>query len=352
MQEAGTSPLMPFDDGDVGKNFSDSGPLLKLVSFSVMDVGLSQLHEDAISVCGYLSIGITRNHTLSDSSDDEIPRFWREPGISQLMIPFEGLIETEEQEGEILICLLGTSVSPFLEDSSDPSRLPMAYSSERHSQSPLLQDNRLMLVLWYPQMLSLTGRVIHGEMRSLNQISDPKYFDEVFISSQLSYYSKYQFVSKACSLYACQDGIFAGGLVKDMQFCTIFLRLSRQVFDIVSDSGCYGTQELCYNWGPFMLEHEVETTNRTQDKFRIMMKDLHCIPGDKRNKLSTAKASTVFRVVSSQENLFVAEARTGLSGMTIFAEGRWNSSSRLPCMVGCVALAETGSDGCNSRRGN
>ncbi|RVW77118.1 hypothetical protein CK203_047764 [Vitis vinifera] len=349
MQETGTSPLMPFDDGDMGKNFSDSGSLLKLVSFSIMDIDISHQYEDAVSVCGYLSIGISRNRSLSNDADGLSPWFRKEPGISELIIPFEGLYT--ETEGERLMCFLGTSVSPFSEGFPDPSELPMAYSSENYLQSPLLQDDRLMLVLRYPQTFSLTSRVIHGEMRNLNQNSNPKYFDKVYISSQLGYYSNYQFVSekfvlKACNPYPCQDGLLDGGIIKGLEFCKIFQRLSAEKFDIVANSGCDGTEEHCHNLGPFVLGSEVKTTNGIQDKFRIMMNDLHCIPGD---KLSTAKASAVFRVVSSGENLYIAEGRTGLSGMTITAEGTWNSSSGRLCMVGCVGLAETGSHGCNSR---
>ena len=351
VQEADTSPLMPFED-DMGKNFSDSGSLLKLVSFSIMDVDFSHLHEDEVRVCGYLSIGITRNRTLSNHADDWSPSFWKEPGISELIIPFEGLyIETE---GERLMCFLGSSVSPFSEGFSDLLELPMAYSSDFYPQSPLLQDDRVMLVLRYPQTLSLTSRVIHGEMRNLNQNSNPKYFDKVYISSQLRYYSNYQFVSEklileACNPYPCQDGLIDGGIIKDSQFCKFFQGLSAEMFDIVGSSGCDGTEEHCYNLGPFVLGNEVKRINGIQDKFRIMMNDPHCIPGDKLSKLGSAKASAVFRVVSSQENLFIAEQRSGLSGMTLSAEGTWNFSSRLLCMVGCVGLAETGSDGCNSR---
>lgn len=98
-----------------------------------------------------------------------------------MIVPFEGLyIETDGQQS---MCILGTSVSPFLEGYYDPLELPMAYSSEDYSQPPLLRDDRVMLVLQYPHTFSLAGRVIRGEMRNLNQNSNPKYFDKVYISS-------------------------------------------------------------------------------------------------------------------------------------------------------------------------
>lgn len=118
------------------------------------------------------------------------------------------------------MCILGTSVSPFLEGYYDPLELPMAYSSEDYPQPPLLHDDRVMLVLQYPHTFSLTSRVIRGEMRNLNQNSNPKYFDKV-ISSQLGHYSNYQFVYdklvfEACNPYPCQDGLLNGGITKEL----------------------------------------------------------------------------------------------------------------------------------------
>lgn len=138
-------------------------------------------------------------------------------------------------------------------------------------------------------------------------------------------------------------------LSKICPFCKIFQLFSAEMFDIVANSECDGTEKHCYNLGPFVLGNEAKRSNRIQDNSRIMMNNPYCLPGDKLSKLSTAKASAVFRVVSSQENLFIAEGRTDISTMTISAEGTWNSSSRLLCMVGCVGLAETGLEGCNSR---
>ena len=63
VQQASGVPLMPFDASDMPMNFSGSGSLLKLASFWVMGFNLSHPSNNAIGVCGLLSIGITRNST-------------------------------------------------------------------------------------------------------------------------------------------------------------------------------------------------------------------------------------------------------------------------------------------------
>ena len=60
-----------------------------------------------------------------------------------------------------------------------------------------------MLILRYPEIFTSTSRAILGELRSLNKKSDPKYFDKVQISSQLSYDWKYHFVSEQLVSRAC-----------------------------------------------------------------------------------------------------------------------------------------------------
>ncbi|KAA8541860.1 hypothetical protein F0562_023012 [Nyssa sinensis] len=348
MQEVGEAPLMPFDDSDMPKNFSSNGSLLKLVSFWPLGVDYPHQTDNAVSVCGLLSIGITRNRTLPYMPDRLSPRFYLRPGYSNQNILFEGLyVNSEENGGEGLMCLLGTSFYPFSEVFKDPFNLLKDCSC--------IKDDRIMLVLRYPRTFTLTSRAVLGEMRSLNEKSDPKYFDKVHISSQLGYDSKYQFVLEQLVSQACEPYPHQGELVDDRiqifegsQFCRAFKMFASEMFDIVSVSKCDGTSKYCNNLGPFMLGSEIGGTNGLLDNFRLTMNRLRCVPGDDINKVKTAKFSAVFRVVSRLEDQYTSEARTGLFGMTISAEGMWNSSSGRLCMVGCVGL-ETGSNGCNSR---
>ncbi|KAK9266278.1 hypothetical protein L1049_001799 [Liquidambar formosana] len=357
VQEAGGAPLMPFDDSDLPVNFSDPHSLLKLVSFGVMGVDFDHQLENAVGVCGLMSIGITRNRTLSDVPERWYPWFHSRPGNSELTIPFEGLYaESEENGGERLMCLLGTSLFPFSEGFSDPLELSMGYGCAHDHQFPLLKNDRILLVLRYPQKFTLISRAVHGEMRSLNDYSDPMYFDKVYISSLLSYESNYQFVSeklvsKACEPYPYNDDLIDDGIQtsKKIQFCIVFQMFSGEMFDIVANLKCDGTEKSCNNLGPFVLGSKTKVTSTMLDNFRLLMTDLHCVPGEDYDKLRTAKVSAVFRAVSPLENQFTATGRTGVWGTTISAEGIWNSSSGQLCMVGCVVLANSRSDGCNSR---
>ncbi|CBI36230.3 unnamed protein product, partial [Vitis vinifera] len=355
VQEAGGAPLMPFDDSDMPRNFSSPGSLLKLASFWMMGIDFSRQLENAINICGYLSIAITRNSTLSNRPESWTPLFFKRPGVSELRIPFEGLyMESEENEGERLMCLLGTSIPPFSEGSSDPLKSSMPYRSRCNDQFSLLMDDRIMLVLRFPKRYTLTNRAIYGEMRSLNENSNPNYFDRVHMSSQLGFNSKYLFgsemvVSKARDLYPDQHELIDNGVkFEALQFCKLFRMFDGETFDIVENSRCDGKGENCNNLDPFVLESEVKAINGIPPKFRLMMNNLHCVSGDNFNEPKTAKASAVFRAFSS-ENRFTAGGRTGLSGMTISAEGTWNSSSGQFCMIGCVGFTETGSHGCNSQ---
>lgn len=56
-----------------------------------------------------------------------------------------------------------------------------------------LQDDRILLVLRHPKTFSLNKRAILGELRSLNEKGNDKYFDLVRTFSQLGKYSKYEF---------------------------------------------------------------------------------------------------------------------------------------------------------------
>ena len=355
VQEAGGAPLMPFDDSDMPRNFSSPGSLLKLASFWMMGIDFSRQLENAINICGYLSIAITRNSTLSNRPESWTPLFFKRPGVSELRIPFEGLyMESEENEGERLMCLLGTSIPPFSEGSSDPLKSSMPYRSRCNDQFSLLMDDRIMLVLRFPKRYTLTNRAIYGEMRSLNENSNPNYFDRVHMSSQLGFNSKYLFgsemvVSKARDLYPDQHELIDNGVkFEALQFCKLFRMFDGETFDIVENSRCDGKGENCNNLDPFVLESEVKAINGIPPKFRLMMNNLHCVSGDNVNEPKTAKASAVFRAFSS-ENRFTAGGRTGVSGMTISAEGTWNSSSGQFCMIGCVGFTKTGSHGCNSQ---
>ncbi|XP_059285925.1 uncharacterized protein LOC132039465 [Lycium ferocissimum] len=340
VQEAGSVPLMPFDESDMPKNFS--GSTLKLASsFWLMGMDFDRQADDVLGICGILSMAITRNRTLSDIPQRWSPWFHTSHGYSDSTIVFEGLYVEEAKGGDRLMCLLGTSVSPFSESSVDPYELSSKYSCKKSFEHSFMKDDRIVLVLRYPQIFSLTSRAILGEMRSLNKKSDPKYFDKVQISSQLSYDLKYHFVSeqlasRACNPYSCHELPDNNRIRvhKASEFCKVLKKFGSETFDVDS------------NLGPFVRDWETEGKKAMSKKFKLLITDLHCLP--ETNSPKTAQISAVFRALSPSEDRLYSGARTGLSGMTISAEGTWSSSTGKLCMVGCIGL-ENDANGCDSR---
>ncbi|KAJ4708358.1 DUF2921 family protein [Melia azedarach] len=265
-QENGGRRLMPFDDSDFPANNSSLNNPLKLANFDVVDVNAVHRWKNVISLIGVLSMGITTNTSFGF---DLRLKFNMMPGLSVLSILFEGVyIESDENGGERLLCLLGNSTLPYNKWTNDPLNLAKGYWSNHDHKPRLLQDDQILLILQLPQTFNLTRRAILGEMRSLNDRASLKYFDKIQMTSQLGHYSKHQFSSEllnsiTCSPYVYQEELMEDGAIK------IFISMP--------------------------------------------------------------------------------PTRTGLSGMTLSAEGIWNPSSGQLCMVGCLGMVDSGLGECNSQ---
>ncbi|WOH05557.1 hypothetical protein DCAR_0624976 [Daucus carota subsp. sativus] len=356
-QEPKGSPLMPFDDTDMPNyNISAFESLLKLASFYIMGIDFAHQSDTAVGLCGLLSIGITRNRTMSYAPQKWSPWFHKSPGYSDLTILFEGLYVESQETGERLMCLLGTSLFPYSDIYANSYEYWVQHHSCKMDQSSNLDNDQIMLVLRYPQNFSLTNRAIIGEMRSLHRKSDAMYFDNVHISSMMGHDTKYQFSSEELVASACKDSSCHDTLVdenihisKGFQFCDVFQRFANsEAFDIVViNSNCHSKS--CNKLGPFVLERNLEGTNQTLDDFKLIVSNYRCVLGNNNSKRQkSAKVFAVFRALSSQENRHTSQSRSGLSGMTISAEGTWDASTGHLCMIGCVGI-EKGSDECNSR---
>lgn len=357
-QEVGKAPIMPFDDREVPKNSSDTPDPLNLVSFWVKDVDHARRSRKSVSVSGLLSMGITRDGSFTDSGFDGNPQFQIWPGHSQLSIAFEGIYtESKKNGGERVLCLLGSAMLPSREPNTlDPWEW-VKVSIPRYDQPPLLQDDRILLVLRFPMTFTLTSRVIRGEMRSLNPKSNPKYFDEVEILSQLGTSTDYEFasekvVSKACDRYPFQDSLMNGGIsvYKGSHFCEILEEVTRdQAFTVVPNWRCNGTDEFCSKLGPYISDKEIKATDGGFKDVKIYIQNLKCEQKVARGNVSSAMVSAVFRAVPPLENQYTAAVRSGVSNMTVAAEGVWKSSSGQLCMVGCLGLIGSQGTGCTSR---
>ncbi|CAK7338233.1 unnamed protein product [Dovyalis caffra] len=299
-QKTGGMPLMPFSDSDLQTSSISLPTALKLVSFQVKNVSSVQHFQNTVSVGGYLVIGISRESSFAQGFNPS-PNFIR-PGTSALTLAFEGVYtETEQNGGERHLCLLGKSTLTSGIRIDVPSDVADGFG---------LQTDQILLVLHYPMTFSLTNREIHGEMQSLNEKASPKYFDTVYISSQLSHQSMYQFSSKVLASTTCEPYLYYHDEWK----------LFGQQIDI----------SLVWkgNWGC---------------KFELQTYQAHiatCIQATSYDS-NGAEASAVLRVIPAEMDPNVARTLTGLSGLVFNAEGRWNPSSGQLCMLSCPTGAHS-----------
>lgn len=355
-QEVNGAPLIPFDDKYVTDNTSSVQSQLNLFSFWVTDVDRSHTSKKSVSVSGVLHMGITLEGLFIQRPSEKNLRFDMWPGHSQLSVRFQGIYtESKEKGGERVMCLLGNAVLPSrLPDSTDPWEWVKepGYSN----QPPLLQDDQILLVLRYPKTFSLTTRGIRGSMRSLNQKSNLKYFDEVHISSWLGTSSDYEFgsekiVSEACDPYPYQDSLMKGGIdvYKGLEFCSILDRFNGEAITVAPNWKCSGTDDFCTKLGPFVSNQGINATNGGFKDVKLILQDVRCEKGNLDDDADFSRVSAVFRAVPPFENQFNAAQRTGLNNMTLSSEGVWKSSSGQLCMVGCLGIVDIEGKGCNSR---
>lgn len=358
-QDLNATPIMPFDDRDIVNNSMEAPTPLNLVSFWVTDVDHAHRSKNWIGVSASLQVGLTIEGLFMEKPNDYTPHFDVWPSLSQLIVSFQGIYtESEKNGGERVMCLLGNAMLPSRQpDSTDPWEwMKSGYTN----QPPLVQDDRIRLVLRYPKTFSLVTREIRGSMTSLNKKSNPKYFDEIHMSSSLSTTAKYEFgsekiVSRACDPYPYKDGMINGNIevYKGLDFCSILERVTHQVgLTIVPNWKCNGTDDFCRRLGPFMSSREINATDGSFKGVKLVLQDIRCATMTLHSSNGTGftRVSSMFRVVSPFENQFSAAQRTGLNNMTLAAEGVWKSSSGQLCMVGCLgSVATEGGFGCDSR---
>ncbi|KAH6758774.1 PII protein [Perilla frutescens var. frutescens] len=353
----GGAPLMPFDDRELSGSSTDLRSPMKLVSFWVTDVDRRHHSKKSIFVSGILQMGITLEGLLSEKPFEGSPRFDIWPGHSQLSVNFQGIYtEPEKDHGERVMCLLGSAVLPSRQpDSADPWGWVKEFG---YTNQPLLtQDDQIVLVLRYPKTVTLRSRAVHGSLKSLNPKSNLKYFDEVQVSSWLSSSANYQFdsenlVSKACDPYPYKDSFVNGDIdiYKGLDFCDILERFTHQeALAILPNWKCNGTDDFCSRLGPFVSDKEIKATDGSFKNVKLVLQDVRCENMTSKENGWFTRVSSVFRAVPPSENRFTAAQRTGLSNMTLSAEGIWKSSSGQLCMVGCSAFVDTDGHGCNTR---
>lgn len=353
-QDVGDSPILPFDDSELPSN-SSRAPL-HLVSFWITDVDWSHRSRKSVFMSGLLTMGITVNGMFSEKPYEGSHQFEIWPDHTRLSISFQGVYsESNQNGGERVLCLLGNTMLPSREsDDSNPWQW-VKNSNYNKNQPPLLQDDRILLVLRYPRTFSLTHRVIQGRMMSLNPKSNAKHFDEVHIASQLGKAAHYEFgsekiVAKSCNPYPYQDGFVNGSIeiYKGTGFCRILEESGGQAFTIVPNWRCNSTDDFCSRLGPFAVDKEIRASDGSFKGVKLYMQDIKCKQTSAQG-MSSARVAAVFRAVSPAENQYTAERRSRPSNMTLAAEGIWKSSSGQLCMVGCIGFGDSVGSECKSR---
>ncbi|KAE8705117.1 hypothetical protein F3Y22_tig00110430pilonHSYRG00287 [Hibiscus syriacus] len=265
-------------------------------------------------------LGITLDTSFAERPYQGRPRFQILPAPTQLAISFEGIYtESKQGGGERVLCLLGSAMLPSRESDTNNPWEWLKDSDQNENKVPLLLDDQILLVLHYPLTHTLTNRVIRGELKSLNPKSNAKYFDQVRILAQMLKSTKYEFgsneiVSKACDPYPYRDNVMNSGIdvYKLDSFCAILEQVTNSgAFTVARNWKCNGTDDYCSKLGPFV-----------------------CKPINGHRNASVARVAAVFRAAPESEDQYrVQWRRSGLSNMTLAAEGIWNSTSGQLCMT-------------------
>lgn len=136
-------------------------------------------------------------------------------------------------------------------------------------------------------------------------------------------------------------------MFKDDSICdTLHRFVSRGMFNIVPSWKSVGSNDDANKLGPFILNGTADM-DAGSNYFRLTVQNLHCSQGIDENNSNYARVFALFRVIQSWEDGSASVDRTGLSGLTLSAEGIWRSSEGQLRMVGCLGVVETNSERCN-----
>ncbi|RCV04658.1 hypothetical protein SETIT_1G018200v2 [Setaria italica] len=368
-QDAGQAPLFPFqgsyaDAAVAGPEFLEAVPLASFM-LTHTDMVPRRGARTAFNVSGILSFTISRNCCCSSMEPRTSPEFELRPGVSRLHVLLQGVYtETkssgsgDDGGGERVLCMVGDAVLPVRgSNSTDPWDWAKNHGRDGKLKPPVVADGNILLVLRYPKAATLTTRAVRGEMTSTSAKSDAAYFDTVRLVSQLGggYDSGYQFQPEDAELDAVvagcsNDPIFHDGddatehLNRGASPCDIIYQSApgHQVMEVIPNWNCEGTDAFCSRVGPFGTSRP--TTRSMQDmaftRSGIAVQGLQCEPTSSIDGTAAARVAALFRYVPPWEHQSMAVERTGLSAMTLSAEGVWTASTGRVCMVACLGGAK------------
>ncbi|KAM0886887.1 hypothetical protein ACQ4PT_029412 [Festuca glaucescens] len=360
-QDAGKAPLVPFDAGDASNKDTLRLPdPLSLAAFVVTHVDGGEEHRAraAVNVSGVLVLTVNQKSVVPDFGPQMFaasPEFNLSAGSIRLKIIFEGVYTERakgsgEDDAERVLCMVGSAVLPKRSaDSVDPWGWAKNSGGWSSFQPPVTADNNILLVLRYPEKLTLTTREVLGQMGSTSSPSDASYFDTVQLRSALISSGAYNFrpeelaagMGDALPWSDADNG--ASNRVRDVYKgsypCPVLSRYGRhgQVITMLPGWHCNSTTGAsCHGIGPFEMDREADAD--VSAGVRIILQDLQCQEQQGYNMAGaagTSMVSMVLRALYPWEDRDTAMWRTGLSGKTLSAEGVWNASTGQACMVAC-----------------
>ncbi|KAF8670576.1 hypothetical protein HU200_050602 [Digitaria exilis] len=368
-QDAGQAPLFPFHGTYAdAAGVSPDPELLEavhLASFMLTHMDTVPGARTAFNISGLITFTITRNCCCSytEPRPRVSPEFELRPGIAKLHVLLQGVYtEThssgngeDDGGGERVLCMVGDAVLPVR--SSNGTDWAKNHGGESNLEPPaVVADGNILLVLRYPMSATLTTLAVRGEMMSTSATSDGAHFDTVRLVSHLAgggYDSGYRFQSEDAVLDAvagCSEDrtVFHedhdGGATelqnRGASPCDIVHQFApgSQMMEVIPNWNCKGTDAFCSRAGPF--ETSRPATRAMQDmaftRSAIAVQGLQCKPTTSIDGTPAARVAAVFRYVPPWEHQPTAARRTGLSGMTLSAEGVWNASTGRVCMVACL----------------
>ncbi|PWA75660.1 hypothetical protein CTI12_AA115760 [Artemisia annua] len=339
-QDSRGAPLMPFDDSDMPYARSSYISPWKVVSFEVQNVTSCAPHQpkNTVSINGVLSIGITRNSTVIS---EPYLMFHKMPGMSTLKVNFEGLyLETKENGGKRLLCLLGNSTFPFKEVptrfSEEYMELYFSARDTTYNEEPvILPHDQILLVLKYLKTPTFSTYRIQGEMTSLHENQDFEYFDKVHITSHSSISPEDQIsipdelIVESFGQNPLEDAVLEDGVNKfnNSELCRILKYFEHEEYMVMPNLKLGGQNWFQDTVGPFLLGNEIQLVDRNNKILRVIFHKITC---------HGEKVSGVLRMYPSTIKPHVAGRRTGLSTLTLSVKGKWNSSTGVLSMIGCL----------------
>ncbi|KAL8206213.1 hypothetical protein R6Q57_009764 [Mikania cordata] len=199
----------------------------------------------------------------------------------------------------------------------------------------ILPHDKIMLILWYPKVVSLVSNNINGEMTSLNKIDEFEYFDKVHITSESGIILEHHIstsegsVSQSFDQNPLKDAILEDGVNKfnNSELCRILMYFEHDEYKVMPNLKLGGQNLFQDTVGPFILANEILLVDRNNENLRVIMHNINC---------EEAKVSGVLRMYPATIEPHVAARRTGISTLTLSVKGAWNSSSGLLSMTGCL----------------